>query len=129
MNMIANSEGLYRAIKRSSITEEPPGIAEGGRVTEFFFEDQRGVSVDRSGERSESVVLEAQKAHFTKRYRGCVVVNAGECRGLGAYPIYKPSADNRYHSEIHQSSEIVKLGRLQMKKLADIARIVEFIES
>ena len=62
LNKIEDSEMLYRVVRRS----DPDGFIH-GRPTAALFMDEKGVSVDRDGERCEQEIIETFKKRFGKR--------------------------------------------------------------
>ena len=116
---IDDEEILYRAVPNlSDYWKESAGV-----FTSAIFSDSKGVSVDRDGGRSEAEIIEA----FNKRYSaesGLVAITGRQCREAGAHPIPKPTTDNPYHAEIHQSAERVQLSGSRKKALRDHCRII-----
>jgi hypothetical protein len=110
-SIIKDIEKLYRAVKGF-----PDLWIEGlNRPSTAFFKDKRGLSVDRDGGRKEEdVILHLEKnirSRSIPRLKAIVYINAGDCRRAGAYPIAKPSRDNIYHAEIHDSKDEIYISQ------------------
>lgn len=119
LDKIEDSEMLYRAVRRS----DPDGFIQ-GRPTAALFMDEKGVSVDRDGERSDQEIIETFKKRFGKRddYKTAVKIGAGECRKIGTYPNPVGNKKNKYHAEIQESeSEIV----VSLFKAIQLAQLCE----
>ena len=108
---IEDNEMLYRAVRKSY----PDGF-KNGKATPALFLDPDGASVDRDGERDESVIIDILKNRF-KNYNTAVKIQAGTCREIGTYPIPKPTK-NKYHAEIHESETEVEISLLKATQLA-----------
>ena len=118
---IDDEEVLYRAIvgpQRDLLSQGSPDAA--------LFIDGRGLSVDRDGGRCDSEVLRSFSDRF--RRQGCdvaVKISAGKCRSAGAYPVATGNKKNKYHAEIHDSKQKVRLSLLKAMKIANLCEIVK----
>lgn len=87
-----------------------------------IYSDEKGVSVQRDGDREETSVI-----HFfiSKKFNGYLAkLNAGKCREIGAYPIPKPSKNSDYHSEIHNSPSVIPISDDKREELAKNTQVV-----
>lgn len=94
-----DDEKLYRAVFLKDLYQK-----ENGRISSAVFLDKKGqgLSVDRDGGRAEIEVIIDMK----KRLHGNIIsVKVMDCRNVKALVLYKPSRDNKFHSEIHGSLE------------------------
>lgn len=118
---IDDEEILYRAIvgpQRDLLSQGSPDAA--------LFIDESGLSVDRDGGRCDSEVLRSFSARFHRQ--GCdaaVKISAEKCRDAGAYPLATGNRKNKYHAEIHDSKQEVKLSLLKAMKIANLCEIVK----
>ncbi|WP_295154748.1 hypothetical protein [uncultured Brachyspira sp.] len=122
MNLIEdNEEILYRKIHPKAIFWDD----DNNRPSSAAYKDKNGLSVDRLGDREENEVINS----FIKRFgidkvRSVVKVSVAICKELELYPIYKPSLNNKYHAEIHDSENSVLISSSKAKKLAENVKIV-----
>lgn len=114
-DVIENHEILYRTVKKSY-----PDAFINNMPSPALFMDESGLSVDRDGGREENKIIEKFKARFKDDYGGAVSVRASECRTIGTQPIAKPSKSNKYHAEIHESEDVVKISQLKALRLSQI---------
>lgn len=123
-----SEEKLFRAFSRNN----PNMIDKTGKVTSAVFKDSNGLSVDREWHRSSDeavdVLLEriAQQRSSTADNFYVVSVTKGCCDDIGVQCLYKPVEDNEYHSEIHDSNEVVTISKPHARALARAA-IVETV--
>lgn len=114
---IYDEEKLFRAVLPLDMF-----IRKDGTLTSAAFKDSQGLSVDRSGFRSDKEVVDAMRKN---KFKGRIVsVTAGYCREINSMPLYKPSRSNIYHSEIHKDEKQVRLSSKQCKELARMAETV-----
>ncbi|MBR0038959.1 MAG: hypothetical protein IJP71_03020 [Lachnospiraceae bacterium] len=114
-------ENLFRAVY-------PPEIKsmywnDDGTVAPAAFIDPKGkgLSVNRSGGRSDGEVVNSMKS-----FKGSIIkLNVGNCLTIGLYLAYKPNKGNIYHSEIYdnQNEKLISLGK--RTKMAQFAEIVK----
>lgn len=118
-NIIDDTEILYRAIPDNPNMWKP----EINRPSSAIFKDERGVSVDRDGGRSEQQIID----DFQNRWpdRGIVSILTKTCREIGTEPIAKPEEDNIYHAEIFDNDGSPKIKRSKLKKMRDAAIVVK----
>ncbi|MCZ9892874.1 hypothetical protein OFR29_11365 [Brachyspira hyodysenteriae] len=122
MSLIENDEEiLYRKIYPASIFWDN----EHNRPSSAAYKDKKGLSVDRLGDREENEVIDS----FIKRFgddkvKSVVKVSVGICKQLELYPIDKPSFNNKYHAEIHDSKTRIEISQSKAKKLAENVHIV-----
>ena len=111
-------EKLYRAVYPDDMFWK-----ENGKVSSAAFLSKKGgCSVDRGNFRDdEAVVFDMRQRNFKGSIVAVTVLN---CTEVEAVPVYAPSQNNIYHSEIHRSIELVPLTAGQRKHLANSAVIV-----
>lgn len=117
-----NDEKLFRAI----IPIDAFWDEEKNRPTSGAFKDNKGLSVDRQGNRNnKEAVLSLLK---TKRQDSKIVsIKVQTCKLIPVYPIYKPLKDNIYHSEIHDSQEKVGISGSKCKQLSQNVELEDII--
>jgi len=93
--------------------------------TSALFKQDDGVSVDRDGDRAESVIVETFKNRFEKRFKGLVKVKASICLDNDMAVIPEPKS-NIYHAEIFENAEKVPLSQLKALILADNSEVVVY---
>ncbi len=104
-----------------SIPSQPSFWKDSGELSSAAFKDDRGASVDRQGGRT---IDEAATVLRNKKHGRVVYVSVSNCTDCGAIVRYLPVADDKWHSEIHQSEVVVKLSRSQLKHLASAAVLI-----
>ena len=122
MNLIENNEEiLYRKIHPASIFWDN----EHNRPSSAAYKDKKGLSVDRLGDREENEVINSFINRFgMDKVKSVVKISVGICKELELYPIYKPSLNNEYHAEIHDSENRIEISQSKAKKLAENVQIV-----
>lgn len=119
-NYIADDELLYRAI-----VGPQHELIVNGSPTEGVFMDEKGLSVERDGDRCEEKVISELRYRFRNSpYYAAVRIGAGECRSDGAYPVAVGNKKNKFHAEIHESKTCVPVSVLTAMKLASHAKLV-----
>lgn len=117
-----NNEKLYRAI----IPIDAFWDEENNRPTSGAFKDNKGLSVDRQGNRNN--IEAVQTLLKSKRQDSKIVsINIQDCKSVPVFPIYKPLNDNVYHSEIHDSQEKIGISGSKCKKLSLAVKLEEVI--
>lgn len=110
-DVISDDELLFRGVIEKFWDYEK------NRPSSAIFKDSKGVSVDRSYDRTEAECL-----HFLKNKRDffkvCSIKTA-DVRKNQAVALYKKLPDNIYHSEIHDSLEKIEIRGSKAKKLRD----------
>lgn len=121
MSKIEDEEILYRAIKESY----PDALTQDGLPTAALFLDEKGLSVERDGEREEAIIIQALKDKFPENeYHACVKISALTCRQIETYPIPTHNKKNIYHAEIHDSPEKKQIDILKAIQLAHLCQLV-----
>lgn len=116
--LFLSDEKLYRAV-----LPNPMFWKDNGKLSSAaFLSKHGGCSVDRGDYREDNtVVLDMRNRNF----KGSIIaVTVQACYDTLAVPVYAPSRNNIYHSEIHGSSEREHLTPAQRKHLADSVVIV-----
>ena len=123
---ISDYEMLYRAVLKSN-----PSVYVNGKPTAALFMDDKGVSVERDGERSEEEIVETLTQRFRKNqgYENAVKIRAGVCREIGTYPNPVGNKKNKFHAEIHESEKIIPISILKALRLAKECEIVKPMDS
>ena len=111
-------EKLYRAVYPPNIM--PLFWKENGELSSAVFKDKNGLSVERSGTRTEEIIISNMRLFF---YGTIISVFVGDCILCGAFLKYLPTRRSRYHTEIHGSEEKIPLSQSQCKFLAKRARV------
>ena len=87
-----------------------------------IYSSEKGVSVERDGDREETKVIDF---FVSRQFNGYLAkINAGKCREVGAYPIPKPSQNSDYHSEIHNSPIEIPISDDKREELAKNTQVV-----
>lgn len=118
INFSNKAEKLYRAIWPR--TKKPNFWKSNGKISSAALKDPKGLSVDRTGRRSEAEALRQVKDNFT----GSVVsITISDCQNVKATVFPMPSKKNRYHCEIHGNENVPEMSDSQCRGLAKNARI------
>ena len=112
-------EMLYRAVYPPEIM--PMFWKANGEISSAVFKDKKGLSVERSGHRSENEVIDAMRLFF---YGTIIRLYAGDCLACGAVLKYLPTKRSIFHSEVHGSESRKLLSQSQCKYLAKTAIII-----
>ena len=126
LNHIEDSETLYRAVLKTN----PDGFIN-GKPTAALFMDAKGCSVERDGDRPEKIIMQRIKQRFSKYkedYNTAVKVTAGECRKVGTCPKPENNKKNKYHAEIHDSTDVILIPIVKAAQLAAICKIVKQLD-
>lgn len=114
---IQDDEYLYRRV----ITNPSFWDFDKNRPSSAIFKDSKGVSVDRQNKRKDSDVINLYEEF---PIRAIVKVLTEKCRLSNTFPVYKPTPENVYHSEIHDSTDKVQLSSSKAKKLRDNSLVI-----
>ena len=112
---ISEEENLFRGIHPSQWDEANL------RPSSAAFKDRKGLSVDRCNMRSDSEAINHLLA--SKPFRGIVKFGVIYALDLPSQVLYKPLADNVFHSEMHDLQKL-ELSRGKAKRLARETNIV-----
>jgi hypothetical protein len=113
---IQDIELLYRAIHPSFWNEEE------NRPSSALFKDEKGVSVDRDGERNQKDIilfLLSDRSGY-----GAGNLNAGETRKIGTFLKSSKIPNNNYHALIFESETKIKLSNSKAKSLSRTINIL-----
>lgn len=116
-DFIDDEEQLFRCIKNIPNWWK----SKFNRPSSAAFKDSKGVSVDRSGGRTNEAVVKEYKRKFD--LKAVVSVTAGRCRELNTYPVPKPTRKNSHHAEIHDSPYKVQLSGGKARELSKAVKI------
>lgn len=106
-------EALLRAVWPP---DRRPDFWVNGRLSSAAFKDKRGLSVDRTADRTPEDTAAFMRA---RGFQGPIVsLPVPLCRAAQACLVYRPSAENIYHSEVHGSGTEVMLDDVQALLLA-----------
>lgn len=102
---IMDEERLFRAVPNQPTYWKPKEK----RYSSAMFKQSKGngISVDRDGGRTTEAIV-ASFARSRPEY-GLVVLTAGKCREIGTHPVAKPTENNDYHAEIHESPSKIEI--------------------
>ena len=117
-DLFKGDEREYRAVYPPS----HPGLfwKQNGQLSSAAFADPHGLSVERGNYRNPYLVVDKMK----KSLKGCIVsVSVEDCLRTKAVVKYRPTSNNIYHSEIHESETTVLLNKYQRLQLAKVAKI------
>ena len=111
---IADNELLLRAVLPKAFFWKE------GRLSSAALKDGRGLSVDRTYDRS----IEESVIYMRQNLDGDIVsIKPSDCRKVNAVVRYRPTK-NIFHCEIHGSEEKIVLSPKQAKELALCAEVV-----
>lgn len=112
-----SNEILYRGLHKMWIEDNDS-------VSSAAFKDSGGISVDRDGGRDEQKCID-RMLNALPQIVGVCRLTCGDVEACDAKPVYRPFAENPYHSEIHDSVEQIKIkSKSKAKKLANKSQIV-----
>jgi len=118
----SDEEFLLRAIY---LTDRRPDYWKNGKLSSAALKDPKGLSVERSGNRTISESVDYIKSHL----EGAIVsFSVKACCEVEAKLLYLPNKRNPFHSEIHGSEEEKVLSDEQALFLARQARLEYFPE-
>lgn len=112
---IDDNETLFRAVKNR------PDYWKNNKPTSAVFKDSRGVSVERDRKREKSVIYKSFEKKFN--LKAIVSVVAKTSMNIGVYPVPMLTKNNKYHAEIHSSSNRILLSKSQAKSLSTAVSI------
>lgn len=119
---VEDNEMLYRCVRKSY-----PDTFINGRPTPALFMKEKGISVDRIGNRTEEKVIIRFKErfnHYSEDYLNCVKILAKECRNAKT-EVEANSGSNKYHALIYNDDKETEIPLLKAKMLADYCKVVE----
>lgn len=115
--VFGKEELLLRAVYPQT---KRPDFWDNGHLTSAALKDSKGLSVDRTGNRSLYDSVEFIKKHLN----GFIVsITVKACDSVQAELAYLPSEKNPFHSEIHGSKTELELSDVQAFLLSRQARI------
>lgn len=115
------NEVLYRKIHSSNQFDE-----RNNKITSAAFKTSTGCSVDKLANRDEIDIVKyyENKWKQPKEMKAIVKITVQECLDIPTYPVNKPTCDNRFHAEIHDSEYQIEISRRKARLLAKKAKIV-----
>lgn len=113
---IEDNELLYRAIHPSFWNEEE------NRPSSALFKDDKGVSVDRDGERKKEEIINSLLSNRVGF--GIGNLNASETRKIGTFLMSCKIPYNDYHALILDSETKIRLSNSKAKSLCRIINIL-----
>ena len=117
-SMLSSNEVLLRAVYPAN---RRPDFWKNGKLSSAALKDKKGLSVNRTYTRT----LDQAICHLLKNLTGNVVsISQESCSIVSALVRYSPSVSNKYHCEIHGSSECKVLSPIQAKYIASQAKLV-----
>lgn len=119
-NKFKDDERLLRAVRPND--KRFKFWKDNGKLSSAAFKDKKGLSVDRTYDRSmaESIIFIKQNLSGN-----IVSVSVSDCNEIETCLKYLPSEYNKYHSEIHGSENEIILSDIQAFQLARKARLEE----
>ena len=108
--IVADEEYLYRGVSIQQWDYQ------NNRITSAAYKDSLGVSVDRSADREESNCI--SRLLQMKPFVAVGRLLVGFVREEKLLVRYKPTEENSYHSEIHQSEDRIELTTGQARSLS-----------
>lgn len=116
---IDETELLLRAVFPAN---KRPDFWYNGRLSSAALKDKRGLSVERTYDRT----LENAAQSLSDRFTGSIIsLSMYQCKKVHASVKYCPSLNNPYHCEIHGSDTEIPLSDTQALILARKASIVK----
>lgn len=120
---IADTEFLYRGIIEEWYDKE------NNRISSAAFKDKKGVSVDRDGNNRKekecvNSILSIERIPPRKPFYKVCKLLTKQVREKDAFVRYCPSANNKYHSEIHNTEKEIPISQSKARALSKIAQIV-----
>lgn len=100
-----------------------------GRITSSVFKSSKGLSVDRQWYRNIEDVANELRMRFAKNKDKppedfCIIsVTKSDCDEVGVVCVYKPSRNNEYHAEIHESQTQTKISQSHARALVLLSKI------
>ncbi len=113
---IQDNEILYRAIHPNFWNSEE------NRPTSALFKDDKGVSVDRDGNRTEELALESLLS--SRDNYGAGKLNASEARSIDTFLKPDKIPGNEFHALIMDSESKISLTNGKAKKLSRMITIL-----
>ena len=105
---IQENEHLLRAVYLPN--KKPSYWEPDGSVSTAAFKDDKGLSVDRTADRT----MEESIEYATNHLHGAIIsISAVDCKKAKTLILYRPSKANPFHTEIHQSATVVELSPIQ----------------
>ncbi len=92
------------------------------RPSSAVFKDSKGVSVDRNFDRTDVDCI--NRLLKLRDFVGVSKIRVEKVREINASVFYKPTLDNIYHAEIHDSDFKVNIGGSKAQKLRDCSEVV-----
>lgn len=114
-------EVLYRKIHSKQFNENSKEISSAA------FKDKKGCSVNKLAGRNENDIISYYKTKWETPYKmkAIVKITVQECLDIPTYPVNKPTCNNRFHAEIHDSACQIEISQIKARLLAKKVKIVE----
>ena len=114
LNMIEQHEKLLRSIFPQDLLWDTVR----NKPSSAAFKDANGCSVDRTGDRTLPDSINYLKKRF-KKNPAVAVLPKTTCDEIRVAVKYTPSKNNIYHTEIHDSEEVIQISAYKLKLLSD----------
>lgn len=114
LNMIEQHEKLLRSIFPQDLFWD----AVRNKPSSAAFKDANGYSVDRTGDRTLPDPIDYLKKRF-KKNPAVAVIPKSICDEIQVAVKYTPSKKNIYHTEIHESEDVIEISAYKLKLLSD----------
>jgi hypothetical protein len=92
------------------------------RPSSAIFKDSKGVSVDRDYKRKSDECI--HRLLELRDFVSVIKIKVQRVLEINASVFYKPTPDNIYHSEIHDSPHKINIGGSKAQKLRDSSEVV-----
>lgn len=114
-------EVLYRKIHSNQYDENSKEISSAA------FKTSSGCSVDKLAGRNENYIISYYKTKWETPYKmkAIVKITVQECLDIPTYPVNKPTCNNKFHAEIHDSACQIEISQIKARLLAKKVKIVE----
>ena len=114
LNMIEQHEKLLRSIFPQDLLWDTVR----NKPSSAAFKDANGCSVDRTGDRTLPDSIDYLKKRF-KKNPAVAVITKTICDEIQVAVKYAPSKKNIYHTEIHESDDVIEISAYKLKLLSD----------
>lgn len=117
-------EVLYRKIHSNYYDEYGE---KGKKISPSAFKDKKGCSVNKLAGRNENKIIKYYESKWKTpvKMKAIVKITVQECLDIPTYPVNKPTCNNRFHAEIHDSACQIEISKNKTKLLANRVKIVE----
>lgn len=117
-------EVLYRKIHSNHYDKYGK---KGKKISPSAFKDKKGCSVNKLAGRNENDIISYYESKWETPYKmkAIVKITVQECLDIPTYPVNKPTCNNKFHAEIHDSAFQIKISQRKARLLAKKVKIVK----